>query len=58
MIYEQGYDEIVAENGKLKDFDIVNYVLAAALKADKIPSEDLGLVLVYLMEVNAPSIYF
>lgn len=57
MIYEQS-EEILAGDEKVKDFDIVNYVLAAALKADKISSDDLGLVLVYLMEVNAPSIYF
>ena len=48
----------MAGDAKLKDFDVVNYILAAALKADKISSDDLGLVLVYLIEVQAPSIYF
>lgn len=57
MIYEQ-HEELAAGDAKLKDFDVVNYILAAALKADKISSDDLGLVLVYLMEVQAPSIYF
>ena len=57
MIYEQ-HEELVAGNEQLKDFDVVNYILAAALKADKISPDDLGLVLVYLMEVRAPSIYF
>lgn len=50
MIYEQ-HEEIRAGNENLKDFDIVNYVLAAALKADQISADNLGLVLVYLMEV-------
>ena len=42
----------------VKDFDLVNYILAAALKADKIPPENLGMVIVYLEAVDAPSIYF
>lgn len=57
MIYEQS-DEIINGDEKIKDFDVVNYILAAALKADKISPDDLGLVLCYLMEVNAPAIYF
>jgi hypothetical protein len=32
----------------IKDFDLVNYVLANALKADKIVPEDLGLIIAYL----------
>lgn len=36
----------------------MNYVLASALKADKIEPHNLGLVLSYLGEVNAPSIYY
>ena len=47
IIYEN--IEYFKESGEIiKDFDLVNYVLAAALKADKIPAIDLGLVLVYL----------
>ena len=42
----------------VKDFDLVNYILAAALKADKILPDTLGLVIVYLEAVEAPSIYF
>ena len=57
MAYEQ-YDEIRAGYIQIKDLDVVNYILAAALKADKIPHEDLGLIMTYLMEVQAPSIYF
>jgi len=41
--------EYLMEKGEvIKDFDIVNYVLANALKADKIEADDLGLVLHYL----------
>ena len=46
------------KNQEIKDFDVVNYVLASALKADKIQPQNLGLVLSYLGEVNAPSIYY
>ena len=46
------------KNEKLKDHDVVNYVLASALKADKIEPKNLGLVINYLNEVNAPSIYY
>ena len=41
-----------------KDLDLVNYVLANALKADKVPPDSLGLVMMYLDVVRAPSIYF
>ena len=36
MIYYES-EEIVEENRSIKDLDVVNYVLASALKADKIP---------------------
>lgn len=42
----------------IQDLDLVNYVLANALKIDKIPADSLGLVMMYLESVNAPSIYF
>lgn len=38
-------------NTEIKDFDIVNYVLANALKADKIAPQDLGFVMHYLETV-------
>jgi hypothetical protein len=42
----------------IKDLDLVNYVLANALKIDKVPADSLGLVMMYLERVDAPSIYF
>lgn len=45
-------------NEEIKDFDLVNYVLASALKADKIDPSDLGLIISYLEVVQAPPIYF
>lgn len=57
MIYEES-ETLMARNERIKDFDIVNYVLASALKADKIAPQDLGLVLAYLEIVQAPPIYF
>jgi hypothetical protein len=48
----------VEEDQPIKDFDLVNYILANALKADKIDASDLGCVLSYLEVVNAPSIFF
>ena len=42
----------------IKDHEVVNHVLGHALKGDKIPAGDLGLVLTYLETVQAPSIYF
>ena len=42
----------------MKDFDVVNYVLAAALKADKLEPENLGLVMTYLILIDAPDLYF
>lgn len=51
--------EILMEKGEvIKDFDIVNYVLAKALKADQIKPEQIGVVLAYLDAVQAPSIYW
>ena len=49
---------LIEAGGVIKDFDLVNYVLANALKADKIVPQDLGLVIAYLEQVYAPSIYF
>lgn len=57
IIFEEA-ESIVEEGKTIKDFDLVNYVLANALKADKIDPSDLGLVLSYLSAVNAPSIFF
>ena len=37
---------------------MVNYILANALKADKIEAGDLGLVMHYLEVVQAPAIFF
>ena len=51
-------EEIMERGEEIKDFDVVNYILASALKADKISTSDLGLVITYLEVVNAPSIYF
>lgn len=42
----------------LKDFDFLNYILAASLKANKIPPEQLGLVVTYLDLVGPPDLYF
>jgi hypothetical protein len=51
--------ELIAEKGEvIKDFDIVNYILANALKADQIRGSDFGLVLQYLEIVYAPPIYW
>ena len=51
--------EMLIERGEaIKDLDLVNYVLANALKADKIAPENLCVVLQYLITSQAPSIYF
>jgi len=42
----------------IKDLDLVNYVLANALKGDLVPPDSLGLVMLYLDTVDAPSIYY
>lgn len=42
----------------LRDFDLVNYVLAAALKSDKLEAQHLGLVMSYLDSIDAPDLYF
>jgi len=42
----------------IKDIDLVNYVLASALKIDQVPPKHLGLVMAYIDKVNAPSLYF
>ena len=47
MIYN-AHDELMESGEEIKDFDLVNYVLASALKADLIEPIDLGLVLSYL----------
>ena len=47
MIYN-AHDELLESGEEIKDFDLVNYVLASALKADLIEPIDLGLVLSYL----------
>lgn len=57
IIYDK-HDEIVEAGEAIKDFDLVNYVLASALKADKIEATDLGIVIAYLEVVQAPSIFF
>jgi len=54
----QDIDEIKGRGDEIKDFDLVNYILANALKADKIEAIDLGIVILYLETVDAPSIYF
>jgi hypothetical protein len=57
MIYEN-HQEMESKQQEIKDFDIVNYVLANALKSDQIDPQDLGIVLTYLEVVHAPSIYW
>jgi hypothetical protein len=57
LIYDQS-DTLADAGSPIKDFDLVNYVLAAALKADKIDAHDLGMIIAYLESVSAPSIYF
>ena len=57
FIYDQ-QEQLIEAGEVIKDFDLVNYVLASALKADKIEPHDLGLVIAYLEQVYAPSIYF
>jgi hypothetical protein len=57
MIYVQ-HEELEQAGEMIKDLDIVNYVLANALKGDQIPPEELGLVLSYLDVVQAPPIYY
>ena len=57
MIYVQ-HEELEEAGEMIKDLDIVNYVLANALKGDQIPPEELGLVLSYLDVVQAPPIYY
>ena len=47
MIFEYE-EELLRADAPIKDFELVNYILAAALKADKIPAIDLGMVLTYL----------
>ena len=51
-------ESLIEKGDIIKDFDIVNYILANALKADKIKGSDLGLVLMYLDNVFAPPIYW
>jgi hypothetical protein len=51
-------EEILQGEVPIKDFELVNYILANALKADVIRPDDLGLVLTYLEVVQAPSIFF
>jgi hypothetical protein len=51
-------ESLVQKGEMIKDFDIVNYILANALKADQIKGQDLGLVLMYLENVFAPPIYW
>jgi hypothetical protein len=57
LIYDQA-DSLADADSPIKDFDLVNYVLASALKADKIDAGDLGMIIAYLECVSAPSIYF
>jgi len=56
VCYESEY--LMEKGQQIKDFDVVNYILANALKADKIEAGDLGLVMHYLEVVQAPPIYF
>ena len=59
LAYIHNESDMILENGEgIKDFDLVNYVLAKALRADKIKTEDFGMVLAYLVSVNAPDIYW
>jgi hypothetical protein len=57
IIYRD-YDILIKQGRMIKDFDVVNYILACALKSDKIEPENLGIVIEYLNLVEAPSIYF
>ena len=52
------HQSIVDKGEIIKDFDIVNYILANALKSELITGPDLGLVLMYLDAVYAPQIYW
>jgi len=47
IIYRD-YDLLIKQGRMIKDFDVVNYILACALKIDKIEPENLGLVIEYL----------
>lgn len=57
MVHLQA-EELAARGQTIPGLDVVNYVLAAALKADQIAPSQLGLVLCYLETVNAPPIYY
>lgn len=54
----QDEDRIRSGEIVVNDFDVVNYILANALKGDLISHEQLGLVMFYLETVQAPSIYY
>lgn len=54
----QNIEDIKSGEMIIRDLDLVNYVLANALKADIIKTGQLGLVVYYLDTVNAPSIYY
>jgi hypothetical protein len=47
IIYRD-YELLIHKGELIKDFDVVNYILACALKIDKIEPENLGLVFEYL----------
>ena len=57
IIYRD-YETLINQGKFIKDFDVVNYILACALKIDKIEPENLGIIIDYLSLVDAPSIYF
>jgi hypothetical protein len=50
IIYRD-YEFLIRQGRMIKDFDVVNYILACALKIDKIEPENLGLVIEYLNAV-------
>lgn len=52
------FHTLVDKKTPISDFDLVNYVLASALKSDIVDPNNLGLVVMYLQFVQAPSIYF
>ena len=39
------YETLIIRGDNIKDFDLVNYVLASALKSNFIEPENLGLVI-------------
>lgn len=57
-IMYRDYEMLIKQGELIKDFDVVNYILACALKINKIEPQNLGLVFEYLNVVSAPSIYF